>query len=221
VSTGQAPKIRVLLADDHATLRDALTLLINGQPDMTVVATAADGQEAVDQTTNFKPDVAVLDVSMPRLNGHAAAAEIHRQSPRTALVALTRHSDQAYVQALFHAGVSGYVLKQSPSTELMNAIRATAAGRKYLDTALGDRQPPPAVQRPPRLSANARLLSNREEEVLRRVALGYSNKEIAGEFDISVKTVEIHKANGMRRLGLESRIDIVRFALLQGWLSQS
>jgi DNA-binding NarL/FixJ family response regulator len=213
-------KIRVLLADDHATLRDALTVLINGQPDMTVVATAADGQEAVEQTTGLKPDVAVLDVTMPRLNGQAAAAEILRQSPTTALVALTRHSDQAYVQTLFHAGVSGYVLKQSPSAELMNAIRATASGRQYLDTGLGDRLAAPDVQRPRRLPANARLLSGREEQVLRRVALGYSNKEIAGEFDISVKTVEIHKANAMRRLGLESRIDIVRFALLQGWLSQ-
>jgi two-component system response regulator NreC len=168
-----------------------------------------------------RPDVAVLDVSMPRLNGSAAAAEMRKQSPGTALVALTRHDDQAYVQALMHAGCSGYILKQSPSTELMNAIRTTASGRPYLDEALRDRPSLPPVQRPRRVPGHVRLLSGREEQVLRRVALGYSNKEIATEFEISVKTVEIHKANAMRRLGLEGRIDIVRFAVLQGWLAKS
>jgi DNA-binding NarL/FixJ family response regulator len=222
VTTADRSKIRVLLADDHATLRDALTLLINGQPDMAVVATASDGEEAVQKAIESDPDVAVLDVSMPGMNGSAAAAEIRRQAPRVALVALTRHDHQAYVQSLLHAGVSGYILKQSASAELINAIRATASGRQYLDVALRDRQRLPPVPRVRRTSDKPpSMLSAREEQVLRRVALGHSNKDIAAEFDISVKTVEIHKANAMRRLALESRIDIVRFAVLHGWLTES
>jgi two-component system response regulator NreC len=156
------------------------------------------------------------------MNGAVAAAELRRTCPDTALVALTRHADDAYVQTLIRAGVTGYVLKQSPSSELVNAIRAAASGRRYLDPALKEEHL--------RLSrsrgrggdeAGKTLLSAREEQVLKRVAWGYSNKEIAAEFEISVKTVEIHKANAMRRLGLTSRINIVRFALLQGWLRES
>jgi two-component system response regulator NreC len=213
--------IRVLLADDHATLRDALSLLINAQQDMSVVATASDGREAVQKTVDVRPDVAVLDVSMPQLNGPAAAAEIRQRAPATALVALTRHADEAYVQSLMQAGVNGYVLKQSPSTELVKAIRAAAAGNRYLDPALSRGQAGAHLARRRDMAPDRKLLSAREEQVLRRVAWGNSNKDIAAELAISIKTVEIHKANAMRRLGLEGRIDIVRFALLQGWLRES
>jgi two-component system response regulator NreC len=212
--------IRILLADDHATLRDALTVVLNGEPDMEVVATASNGIEALKAALIVRPDVAVLDVSMPEMNGAVAAAELRRTCPDTALVALTRHADDAYVQTLIRAGVTGYVLKQSPSSELVNAIRAAASGRRYLDPALKEEHLRLSRPRSRGDEGGKSLLSAREEQVLKRVAWGYSNKEIAAEFEISVKTVEIHKANAMRRLGLQSRIDIVRFALLQGWLRE-
>jgi DNA-binding NarL/FixJ family response regulator len=214
-------RIRVLLADDHATLRDALTLVINNQPDMVVVATAADGLQVVQMAPEVRPDVAVLDVSMPRMNGAEAAAELKRRSPDVALVALTRHADTAFVRTALKAGVSAYVLKQSPSARLLEAIRAVAAGGRYLDPAVEDQQVAEPGTHSRRAKGNAQLLSAREEQVLRRVAWGFSNKEIASQLDISVKTVEIHKANAMRRVGLANRIDIVRFALLQGWLREA
>jgi two-component system response regulator NreC len=216
-----AARIRILLADDHATVRDALTLLLNGEPDMEVVATAGTGLEALRAVPGVRPDVVVLDVSMPEMNGAAVAVELRRTCPDTALVALTRHADDAYVQTLLKAGVSAYVLKQSPSSELMIAIRAAVGGQQYLDPALRDAHLRLGRGRALGEQPGKGLLSAREEQVLKRVAWGYSNKEIAAEFGISVKTVEIHKANATRRLGLGSRIDIVRFALLQGWLRES
>jgi DNA-binding NarL/FixJ family response regulator len=210
-------RIRVLLADDHATLRDALTLVINNQSDMVVVATAADGVQVVQMAPQVRPDVVVLDVSMPQMNGTAAAAELRQSAPEAALVALTRHADTAFVRAALKAGVSAYVLKQSPSARLLEAIRTVAVGGRYLDPAVESQAAEPGPHSR-RAKGNAQLLSAREEQVLRRVAWGFSNKEIASQLDISVKTVEIHKANGMRRVGLGNRIDIVRFALLQGWL---
>ena len=209
-------KIRVLLADDHEIVRHGLKLLINRQSDMEVVGEAGDGRVALERTSALKPHVVVVDVSMPDMNGLAATKAIRESAPATAIVALTRYGDDAYVQELLNAGALGYVLKQSPSAELVDAVRAAAAGRRYLDRSLaarvagsmlrGHRGPAPA------------LITDRETEVLRLMALGHSNKEIAATLDLSVKTVEVHKANAMRKLGLAGRTDVVRYALLQGWL---
>ena len=212
-------RIRIVLADDHETVRQGLKLLVNSQPDMEVIGEAGDGHAAVARIEELHPTVAVMDVSMPQMNGLAATRDIRRRSPETAIVALTRYDDEAYVQEFLAAGALGYVLKQSASRELLDAIRAVARGARYLDSTLGARRAAGSMKLAP--SARPRgLISERESEVLRLMALGHSNKEIAASFDLSVKTVEVHKANAMRKLGLRGRIDIVRFAVLQGWLQE-
>lgn len=210
-------KIRVLLAEDHETVRQALKLLIDGQPDMEVVGEAGDGTAAVEQAGALQPDVAVLDVSMPRMNGLAATRELAQQAPQTAVVALTRYGDQAYVKALLAAGARGYILKQSAARELLEAIRVAALGQQYLDPTLAERSGPVYTSRLGE-SPHPRI-TDRETEVLRQMARGFSNKEIATALDVSVKTVEVHKANAMRKLGLQGRTDVVKYALLQGWLT--
>jgi DNA-binding NarL/FixJ family response regulator len=205
--------IRVLLAEDHETVRAGLKLLIDGQPDMVVVGEAGDGESALTQAPALQPDVTVLDVSMPRMNGLAAARALREILPKTAIVALTRYGDVAYVKALLEAGATGYVLKQSASSELLDAIRAAACGKTHIDADVARAAHPEERARP--------TTTPREAEVLRLMALGYSTKEIANSLELSVKTVEVHKANGMRKLGLAGRIDVIRYAVLQGWLTDA
>ena len=214
-----ARPLRIVLADDHATVRQALKLLIDAQEDMQVVGEAGDGRVAIERVEEFKPDVVVMDISMPGLNGLNATRTLKELHPESRVVALTRYSDDAYLQELLRAGVSGYVLKQSPSLELLQAIRAAAAGGQYLDSTVTARVTDRFLSRDATKTRQARpTVTEREGEVLRLIARGYSNKEIAADLDLSVKTVEVHKANGMRKLGLRGRIDIVRFAILQGWM---
>jgi two-component system response regulator NreC len=211
--------LRVLLADDHVTVRHGLKLLIDGQPDMKVVSEASDGDSALKFALEFKPDVIVMDISMPGMNGLVATRALKQLQPDAAIVTLTRHSDDAYLQELLRAGVSGYVLKQSAPTELLQAIRAAGAGRQYLDSTLAARVTAGFLAREStRQNKAAATLSEREAQVLRLIASGYSNKEIAARLVLSVKTVEAHKANAMRKLDLNGRIDIVKYAVLQGWL---
>jgi DNA-binding NarL/FixJ family response regulator len=212
--------IRVLLADDHETVREGLKLLIDGQPDMRVVGEAGNGRLALDGAIALKPTVVVLDVSMPEMNGLAATREIRRGAPGAAVVALTRYRDEAYVKELLSAGALGYVLKQSPSGELLTAIRAAAAGKRHLDPGLSGHAAGSLIN-PRHPSAPPPRVTDREREVLRMMARGHSNKEIAAAMDISVKTVEVHKANAMRKLDLNGRIDVMKFAMLQGWLQDA
>jgi DNA-binding NarL/FixJ family response regulator len=213
--------LRILLADDHVTVRHGLKLLIDDQPDMKVVAEASDGTSAVQQAVALKPDVIVMDISMPGVNGLDATRKLKKEQPDAAIVTLTRHSDDAYLQELLRAGVSGYVLKQSPPTELIQAIRAAAAGGQYLDAALTARVTAGFLGREGKGVKSGAAVSERESAVLRLIASGYSNKEIAAKLSLSVKTVEAHKANAMRKLGLTGRIDIVKYAVLQGWLNNA
>jgi DNA-binding NarL/FixJ family response regulator len=216
------PSLRVLLADDHVTVRHGLKLLIDGQPDMKVVAEASDGATAIQRTLDIKPDVVVMDISMPGTNGLVATRLLKQQTPETAIITLTRHGDDAYLQELLRAGVSGYVLKQSAPAELLLAIRVAAAGGQYLDSSLTARVTAGFLGREGKRVAKAGAsISERESEVLRLIACGYSNKEIAARMSLSVKTVEAHKANGMRKLGLSGRIDIVKYAILQGWMNNA
>ncbi len=211
--------LRILLADDHETVRHGLKLLIDSQTDMKVIAEAGDGATAVQRALDVKPDVVVLDISMPGMNGLLATRKLKELQPKTAIVTLTRHGDDAYLQELLRAGVSGYVLKQSAPSELIQAIRAAAAGGQYLDSTLTARVTAGFLAKEgKRTTKSGATLSEREAEVLRLIASGYSNKEIAGRLALSVKTVEAHKANAMRKLELTGRIDIVKYALLQGWL---
>jgi DNA-binding NarL/FixJ family response regulator len=200
-------------------VRHGLKLLIDGQPDMKVVSEASDGHEALQLAAASRPDVVVMDISMPGMNGLVATRTLKQQQPDVAIVTLTRHSDDAYLQELLRAGVSGYVLKQSAPTELLQAIRAAAAGGQYLDSTLTARVTAGFLSREgKRANKSGGTLSDREAEVLRLIASGYSNKEIAARLALSVKTVEAHKANAMRKLDLNGRIDIVKYAVLQGWL---
>jgi DNA-binding NarL/FixJ family response regulator len=215
--------LRVLLADDHVTMRHGLRLLIDTQPDMRVVAEASDGAAAIQRAADLLPDVIVMDISMPGMNGLVATRKLKALHPRLAIVTLTRHGDDAYLQELLRAGVSGYVLKQSAPTELLQAIRAAAAGGQYLDSTLTSRVTAGFIgkgsgRRPGRPGAT---LTDREASVLRLIASGHSNKEIATQLALSVKTVEAHKANAMRKLDLAGRIDIVKYAVLQGWLQNA
>ena len=214
----RAAPLRVLLADDHVTMRHGLRLLIDSQADMTVISEASDGNAAMQNAIALKPDVVVMDISMPGMNGLAATRALKEKQPNVAIVTLTRHGDDAYVHELLRAGVSGYVLKQSAPTELLQAIRAAASGGQYLDSTLTARVTARLVGRADTVNRPAATLSERESGVLRLIASGYSNKEIAGRMSLSVKTVEAHKANAMRKLGLTGRIDIVKYAVLQGWL---
>jgi two-component system, NarL family, response regulator NreC len=220
--TEPARSLRILLADDHVIVRHGLKLLIDGQPDMTVIAEVSDGDAAVQRAVALKPDVIVMDISMPGMNGLAATRTLRQLRPDAAIVTLTRHSDDAYLQELLRAGVSGYVLKQSAPTELLQAIRAAAAGGQYLDSALTARVTAGLLGKQGKgVGRPTAAVSERESEVLRLIASGYSNKEIAARLSLSVKTVEAHKANAMKKLDLNGRIDIVKYAVLQGWLHTS
>jgi two-component system, NarL family, response regulator NreC len=213
---------RILLAEDHNTVREGIKMLVNAQPDMEVIGEAADGRAAIEQTRALAPDMLVMDISMPELNGLKATEKLRNEFPDLKILTLTRHTDDGYLQQLIKAGVNGYVLKQSAPTELINAIRTVSSGRSYVDSELTHKVLGGYAGRAagPLRGEGGREVSDRESEVLRSIAWGYSNKEIAGRLGLSVKTVEAHKSNGMRKLNMRSRIDIVRYAILQGWLEE-
>jgi DNA-binding NarL/FixJ family response regulator len=212
--------VRVLLADDHVTIRYGLKLLIDEQPDMKVVGEASDGEAAIQLACRAPVDVIVMDISMPGMNGLVATRRLKQLCPDSAIVTLTRHGDDAYLQELLRAGVAGYVLKQSAPDELLQAIRAAASGGQYLDSSLMARVTAAFAAREGKRTGKAEgTISERESDVLRLIACGHSNKEIAAQLSLSVKTIEAHKANAMRKLDLNGRIDIVKYAKLQGWLN--
>lgn len=216
--------VRVVIADDHAIVRDGLRALVEAQPGLRVVGEAADGREAWQCARDLKPDVIVLDLSMPGVGGTEAAERIAVDCPSVKVLALTMHEERGYVTRLLRAGASGYVLKRTASSELVRAIRAVAGGGTYVDSSLmgaffGERGGAMSRSLTSDHPDAAHTLSVREAEVLRLVARGHSNKEIAGVLEISVKTVETHKANGMAKLGLRGRAALVRFAMDEGWLS--
>jgi len=217
-------KLRILLAEDHETVRAGLKLILNAQDDMEVIAEAEDGRTAVSRTEALRPDVVVMDVSMPELNGLKATELLKASCPQVKIVTLTRHAEGAYMKQLFRAGASGYVLKQSRPAELLHAIRAVSLGGRYLDATMAGKVIDDAQRGvSPRATgqSTAAPLSTREAEVMRLIAWGYSNKEVAEQLQVSVKTVETHKTRAMQKLGMTSRIEIVRYALLNGWLQDS
>ena len=211
--------IRVLLVDDHEIVREGLRSLLESQPDIEVVGEAASGREAVECSERLHPQVVIMDLSLPEMNGLAATQAIKQQRPDTAVVALTRHDDAAFVGELTKAGASAYVLKQSLSRELLDAVRVVAVGGTYLDASLRARTQA-ELDAQAEGGKRAPSVSEREKQVLRMMAIGHSNKEIAGALGITIKTVEVHKANAMRKLRLRGRIDVVRYAILHGWLQE-
>jgi DNA-binding NarL/FixJ family response regulator len=214
-------KLRVLLADDHPIVRSGLKALIAAQPDMEVVAEAGDGHAAVRGAVDLRPDVAVVDLSMPGLGGAEATELIRRAAPEVRVLALTAHQDHGYLHLLLKAGAAGYVLKQAAGEDLVRAIRAVAAGQTYLDPAVAGQLIPGLVgRREAGTLGSGADLSEREAEVLRLIAQGHALKQIAAELDVSARTVETYRARGMDKLGLRNRADIVRYALQRGWLSE-
>jgi DNA-binding NarL/FixJ family response regulator len=210
-------KLRILLAEDHRVMREGLRVVLDREPGLEVVGEADNGQSAISLARQLRPDVVIMDISMPKLNGLKATETLKRLVPETKILILTRHLDRSYVQQLFCSGASGYVLKQSASEDLVRATMRVAAGHSYLDPAITDQ----LVETLADDRGNrpiGRSLTTREQDVLRYVALGFLAKEIAVQLGIGIKTVETHKANAMSKLGLTSRIDIVRYAVLQGWL---
>jgi DNA-binding NarL/FixJ family response regulator len=215
-------KLRILLADDHAVLREGLAMLINAQPDMEVVAQASNGREAVRLAKETAIDLAVLDISMPDLGGAQAAQQIRECCAHTRVLALTRHTETGYLRRLLEAGATGYVLKRSAADALIGAIRAVSQGRTYVEPSLAGAVLARAIATgSSKETRQAReSLTLREEEVLRAIAWGRSNKEIAAELGISIKTVESYKAGAIEKLDLRTRGDIVRYAVARGWLSE-
>ena len=211
-------KLRVFLADDHAVVREGLKALINAQPGMEVVGEAADGRTACTRAMETRPDVVVMDVSMPHLNGVQATRELHGLCPDVKVLALTVHEERSYLRDLIEAGASGYVLKRSAAEDLVHAVQVVARGDMYLDPSVTAVVLGNFARTRPKDDHVTAALSDRETEVLQLIAHGYSNKDIAARLEISVKTVETYKTRSMEKLGLTGRADIVRFALHKGWL---
>ena len=213
-------RLKILLADDHALMRDGLASLINSQPDMVVVSEASDGGEVVERVAAAAPDVVLMDISMPVLDGVEATRRLKRDHPAIKVLALTAYDSQVYLRQLLDAGASGYVLKKMAAKDLIEAIRVVAAGGTYLDAHLAGHRAEGEAKGRARLRGEPRRgdLTDREQEILVLIAKGYTNKEISSQLGISVKTVEVHKGNIMSKLELKNRADVVRYALSQGWL---
>ena len=217
-----SPKIRVLVADDHAILRAGLKLLINSQADMEVVAEAADGKQAIEQARETKPDVALLDLTMPRTGGMEALQRMMRDGGKTRVVILTMHDDAAYLRSVLAAGAAGYILKRSVDAELLSAIRAVYRGGTFIDPNLADYLVRDVIAKAGGRTGRkrtARILSDREAQVLVLVARGFSSQEIANQIFVSVKTVETYRARFAGKLGLKGRSDVVRYAVQMGLLT--
>ena len=215
-------QLQIFLADDHVVVREGLKALINAQPDMLVIGEAGDGQTAWQQARDCHPDIVIMDITMPELNGVQATEQLKRACPTIKILALSVHEDTSYLRQLLAAGAAGYILKHAAADDLIQAIRLVAAGGVYLDPALAGHVVARYVQ--VRAVASALLgteLSERETEVVQRIAQGYSNKEIGAQLTLSVKTVETYRARAMDKLGVENRTALVRYALERGWLRSS
>ncbi len=212
-------KLRVLLADDHMIVREGLKTLINGQPDMQVVGEAVNGREALKCAIELSPDLVVMDISMPEMNGVEATERLRKECPQIKIIALTIYEDISYLRQLLKAGASGYVIKRAVVEELVHAVRTCAAGGSYIEPTLAGQVVSTYINRGSGLGGPSQgELSDRETQVLRLVAFGYSNKEIGAKLGISVKTVETYKVRLMGKLNLRSRVEMVRYALRQGLL---
>ncbi len=208
----------ILLADDHAVVREGLKALISAEPDMQIVGEARDGQLAWQLAAELHPDIVVMDVSMPQLSGAEATERIRRDCPDVKVLALTVHEVDGYLRKLLEAGASGYVLKRAAAEDLVRAIRVVASGSVYLDPNIAGQVVKVLAAPEPAHDESDGDLTERETEVIKRLARGHINREIAEQLDLSVKTIEVYKARALEKLGLRSRADLVDYALRRGWL---
>lgn len=216
--SANAPPIRVLIADDHAVLRQSLRYLLQSQPGIRVVGEAANGREAIDLAEKLKPDVVLMDTIMPGLNGIEATRQIRRSLPKTKVLVLTGYMEDEHIAGALQAGASGFVIKKSDTDELLLGIKAVHRGNPYFSSDIGDGDLTDYLWQ---LKSNAgrvgyELLTSREREVLQLIAEGASNQKIAQELFISVKTVEAHRAHIMTKLHAKNRTDLIRYAIKKG-----
>lgn len=217
--------IQVVVADDHAILRSGLRMLLNSQSDMKVVGEAADGDQAMEQVRLKKPDILLIDLNMPGTSGVEATKEIRRRSPHTRVVVLTMHAEPAYLHSALAAGASGYVLKRSLDSDLVSAIRGAYQGKTSIDAGIAEHLVEKALGKSRRRRPMARetfdLLSRREQQVLKLVAEGYTNAQIAAQVFVSVKSVETYRARLLKKLRIKTRREIIRFAVNAGLLTET
>src|SRR5215467_5682665 len=214
-------KTRILLADDHQLMRSGLRLVIEQQPDLTIVGEAADGREAVALAKSVRPDVAVMDISMPNLNGIEAAHQIIQSQPDIAVIVLSMHTDESYVLRALKAGAKGYLLKDSAEADLIAAVRAVARGKSFFSPAVSKVLLDDYMRKLKRSGADDAydLLTPREREILQLVAEGKSNKEVANLLNLSVYTVETHRSNVMQKLNLKGIPELTLYAVRKGIIS--
>ncbi len=209
----------IVLADDHHVVRQGLRALLEAEPDFAVAGEAADGLAVADLVERLRPDVLVLDLMMPGLNGLDVMRQVRQRSPQTRVIILSMHANEAYVLEALRNGVAGYVLKESTASDLAQAVREAAAGRRYLSPPLSERAIEAYVHKADAAPFDLyETLSGRERQVLHLAAEGHNNTEIAARLCISARTVETHRANVMRKLGLHSQTDLIRYALKRGIL---
>jgi DNA-binding NarL/FixJ family response regulator len=212
---------RIALCDDHPIVLNGLQNLIESEPDFEIVGTATDGLAALRLIAEKQPDIALIDISMPELNGIALARRLAQEAPSVRLVVLTVYEDRAFLKQALDAGVRGYLLKRSAAESLIQAARAVLTGGIYVDPAIADRVFVSSTPRQGRGGDKPLMpaLTERESEVLKLTALGFTNKETARRLDIGVKSVETYKARGLEKLGLSTRAELVRYASAEGWLA--
>jgi len=218
----RAHKIRVMIVDDHAILRAGLKMLLNAQPDMEVVAEAPDGEKAVQAARETKPDVALLDLTMPKVGGMKALQEMARTCRETRVLVLTMHDDPAYLRSALAAGACGYLLKRAVDAELIAAVRAVHRGGIFVDPRLTNVLVQDVLKKRGTKASSAavvKLLSARELQVLRLVARGYTSAQVAKQIFVSVKTVETYRSRFAEKLGLRTRSDVIRYAVQMGLLT--
>lgn len=211
-------RVGVMVVDDHQVVREGIKALIAAQPDLEVVGEADNGRDALALIERFRPQIVVVDVSMPEMSGVETTAALMRHYPELRVLALSVHEEVGYVRRLLEAGAAGYILKRSVDI-LIPAIRSIGAGGTYIDPLVADRLVAQVVSRPNDAPKAQQPLSEREQHVLQLIARGHSNKEIGVMLNISTKTVETYKARGMEKLGLGGRAEIIRHALEHGWFA--
>lgn len=211
-------RVSVLVADDHPLVRDGLKRMIDDQPDMVVVGEATNGPEAVEKAQRLAPRIVLLDVSMPEIDGITVAQTLTATCPAVRIIALTRHTETVFVAKMLGAGADGYVLKQSPTAELLRAVRAVATGEQYVDAALQVASAPDVPgSRPSSEPGSREPLTAAEEQVLHLVARAHSNRDIAQQLHLDLHAVGDLKATAMRKAGLKTRLDVVAYATARGW----